>query len=1007
MSVKAKELIVPDAGNTDALAYPPSPLTNNLTRVVNAVYGNGSYIASSSSVGTNGVAWKAFDALDTGGYWQPTASTYSTTTPFAYTGTVGTVNAQTGTRYAGEWLQLELPVPLILTAFHLTPFTTVEYVPGTFSVFGSKNKIEWDLLQRVTGFSATTRTLFERPLPIADEGGYTTFRLVVENAAGNGAAPAIMEWVLYGKNAMRTFVETDESYDASAVGCITTGKKEITTIDGPLSLVDPMSTMSIAGPTVFKNRILNGDMFIDSRYGYTLGTMGWGFNNANTRQRGSATITGATYPAYLCDRWQIDTNRTNLSLTYNQIDIPAAAAPCADGLYQALQLSWTSAFSVTGANYFWLGQVIESNYLYDLGWKGKGQGSPITISFWLRTTFTGQTSVVVRNDNAQASYIKPITIINTDWNKYSFTVPPCPFNTGMMDAWVSSGVGVGMIVQFLPLVPAVKTAAGSTGGWTSPPMQSVTGATNYSTLSSATIQLTGVQLEKGYMASPFEHRYFSIEDAMCRRYFEKDRFVYGYYWANITDYGIPASIPFISEKRILPQVNPNAGYGNIDVSKYTGMEINPKGLIVRQSGVSLRYAYFIDYFRWEADADFKERRYPPMPLTDTAGASITFTNGQDVGNESYGNGRYYVMHSSQQGGNGAYNMFTYDYTKYWSADPVHYDATTGIGLRASLSGTSYMGEYAIIRVPVAFSLIRFRLVNPNQQLNPYNTAPKAYRIYGSNNRSTWVLLHADEDVVQTSGTFAIEQTIASKPAAYQFYAIVVNKIDVEAMSFSIGQWELYGSDEASVTETPVVYPPIQLNSGWREYDFPEVGQTLTGQSYGNGEYKVSTTPLYNNNTPSGVFSKATADSFSSLSNAFTSREESALFAYSGSSPFSYLGTLNSGARVFDFVVNDYLGCWIKIKLPHEIRATSFGIGPRTNILTQCAGKFRLYGSNNASDWTTIHDQTTPLTFASNGTLTFVNISTTTYYMYYAFVVNTLAGSGQNMVITALRLNGVA
>ena len=41
------------------------------------------------------------------------------------------------------------------------------------------------------------------------------------------------------------------------------------------------------------------------------------------------------------------------------------------------------------------------------------------------------------------------------------------------------------------------------------------------TLGTATLQLTGVQLEAGTLATPFEFRHFSHEVALCQRYFEK------------------------------------------------------------------------------------------------------------------------------------------------------------------------------------------------------------------------------------------------------------------------------------------------------------------------------------------------------------------------------------------------------------------------------------------------------------------------------------------------------
>lgn len=106
--------------------YPPIPIrggsgNTNTTIVKDAAYGNGTYVASYSADqgAASGPGYAFDDNVTNQNYiWRGKSGVYDGNSG-VYIGTQST--PVEGTLIAGEWLQLELPVPIVLTFFQLTP----------------------------------------------------------------------------------------------------------------------------------------------------------------------------------------------------------------------------------------------------------------------------------------------------------------------------------------------------------------------------------------------------------------------------------------------------------------------------------------------------------------------------------------------------------------------------------------------------------------------------------------------------------------------------------------------------------------------------------------------------------------------------------------------------------------------------------------------------------------------------------------------------------------------
>ena len=65
------------------------------------------------------------------------------------------------------------------------------------------------------------------------------------------------------------------------------------------------------------------------------------------------------------------------------------------------------------------------------------------------------------------------------------------------------------------------TYSGTAGSWASANYVTATGSTSVVGTSGATFYITGVQLESGSYATPFERRLYNMELMMCQRYYAK------------------------------------------------------------------------------------------------------------------------------------------------------------------------------------------------------------------------------------------------------------------------------------------------------------------------------------------------------------------------------------------------------------------------------------------------------------------------------------------------------
>lgn len=247
------------------------------------------------------------------------------------------------------------------------------------------------------------------------------------------------------------------------------------------------SVQNTAGFAPFRNRLINSDMRIDQR------------NNGASVANGGYT--------YFLDRW-VGNNSQSSRYTVQQ---NAGSVTPPTGFVNYLGVTSSSAYTVGSGETFGIQQRIEGVNVADLGW-GTANASSVTLSFWVRSSLTGTHSGSFYNSDFTRGYAFTFTVgaANT-WEQKTVTVAGDTSGT-----WLTTN-GVGIVVNFnLASGSTLSRTAGSWGAGCT----AATGALSVLATNGATFYITGVQLEKGTVATPFEVRPYATELALCQRYYE-------------------------------------------------------------------------------------------------------------------------------------------------------------------------------------------------------------------------------------------------------------------------------------------------------------------------------------------------------------------------------------------------------------------------------------------------------------------------------------------------------
>ena len=322
-------------------------------------------------------------------------------------------------------------------------------------------------------------------------------------------------------------------------------------------------------------------------------------------QRGSTkTKTGTGTELTNLDRYAIWQNLSGVVVDLEQ----STDAP--ESFYNSLKVTiTTAATTVTSNSFVGLGQLVEAQNIHNAFWGGH---SHITMSFWVKSSISGtfalnlnpcQTNSGGSSDRVLYHANYTIDATNT-WEYKTVTVPLAGLNSyALLSSYnpVSKGLEVSWVLD-----TAVDRQAASLG-WNDPAVearnmvQSVSGGTGFYTTSGATFQITGVQLEVGDTATPFEHRSYGDELVRCQRYYYQVSRMRASANGNAGGYTTMYSVLFPTEMRTTPTITHIHVNNPFNWSTRSVENQNNRSLSVLATVDGNGYYYYNDGFKADAE----------------------------------------------------------------------------------------------------------------------------------------------------------------------------------------------------------------------------------------------------------------------------------------------------------------------------------------------------------------------------------------------------------------------
>jgi hypothetical protein len=166
--------------------YPPAAMTANTTNITGQAYGNGTYIARSSSVYQNPNL--AYDKNSNSQFasWGAAFGTYSNQTG-VYIGS--TTTPVDGSNVSGEWLDLETPQGIVITSYMIRGWPADGQgnvrSPNTFTIAGSTDGITYTRIDTRSNIDTLSNNDWRNTFTVSNNSNAFTRHRIIAHIVGN------------------------------------------------------------------------------------------------------------------------------------------------------------------------------------------------------------------------------------------------------------------------------------------------------------------------------------------------------------------------------------------------------------------------------------------------------------------------------------------------------------------------------------------------------------------------------------------------------------------------------------------------------------------------------------------------------------------------------------------------------------------------------------------------------------------------------------------------------
>ena len=227
-------------------------------------------------------------------------------------------------------------------------------------------------------------------------------------------------------------------------------------------------------------------------------------------QRGvNATILSgfdSTTSSYIADRFLA----SGAGTPQNRADLKHVSTGGPTGFPNFIRYDVTTAEAAVGATeYTAIQQRIEGNNLKHLKF-GTADAVSLTLSFWMRSPKTGTHCVALSTNSSVLVQNQEFTVAVADtWEKHTVTFTP--ETSGGISETTTEGLRL-----IFPIICG-SSYQGAAGTWSGSFFAATSNQQNLADNTANNIDITGVQLEVGSVATDFEHEHYGTTLAKCQR----------------------------------------------------------------------------------------------------------------------------------------------------------------------------------------------------------------------------------------------------------------------------------------------------------------------------------------------------------------------------------------------------------------------------------------------------------------------------------------------------------